>query len=307
MSTPPSPLNWIYLLYTIAAAALTAINVRETAKQEGKDKFFVLSRIGTMILTVGTFFDNFRSWLGSFPSAIYPAEVLAAPNVSEAQKVWADMDFQGAGFATTMFWFCDANHEVFAAIAIFTVVYFVVSTHYTPTSDEPLPPARRTRKTFIFTAILILIIMGVQTFGFIKGPVAGKSHGALDLEEPLEGIYRVTAIDHNSTSLLAVFAYSFGMIGFGLYQMVLAYRRDGCSPCKCSRSDVTQTTSNVESLLWLLIVFITLPMNALSGGATGFRSVIGNMGEQMLFGSVLWYDLRLAKRASESSGVYLEV
>ena len=60
MSASPSPLNWIYLAYTIAAAALTAINVRETVKQEGKDKFFVLSRIGTMILTVGTFFDNFR-------------------------------------------------------------------------------------------------------------------------------------------------------------------------------------------------------------------------------------------------------
>ena len=127
MSASPSPLNWIYLAYTIAAAALTAINVRETVKQEGKDKFFVLSRIGTMILTVGTFFDNFRSWLGSFPSAIYPAEVLAAPNASEAQKVWADMDFQGAGFATTMFWFCDANHEVFAAIAVFTLVYFIVA------------------------------------------------------------------------------------------------------------------------------------------------------------------------------------
>ena len=79
-----------------------------------------------MILTVGTFSTISARGL-SFPSAIYPAEVLAAPT-HPGTKVWADMDFQGAGFATTMFWFCDACHEVFAAIAIFTVIYFVVST-----------------------------------------------------------------------------------------------------------------------------------------------------------------------------------
>ena len=63
-----------------------------------------------------------------------------------------------------------------------------------------------------------------------RGGRHGPHHGALNLTSPLDGIYRVTSQDKSkiASGLAAVFAYSFGMIGYGLYQMVQACRRGGC-------------------------------------------------------------------------------
>ena len=55
----PSPLNWVYLVYAVFAAALTVLNVRDSLRiRERADVFFLLSRAGTLVLTVGTFFDD---------------------------------------------------------------------------------------------------------------------------------------------------------------------------------------------------------------------------------------------------------
>ena len=75
-----------------------------------------------------------------------------------------------------------------------------------------------------------------------------------------------------------------------------------------TRFDTENSLSTWQGVLWFFVVFLSLPMNAASGGATGPLSVLGNLGEQMLFGAVLWLDFKLARRASDGEeGVYLEV
>ena len=306
----PSPINWIYLLYTASAAALTVLNVRDSFNNRRADYFFLLSRAGTLVLTVGTFFDNLRSWLGSFPALIYPAAVVSAPNATAATAAWAEMNFGGAGFATSLYWFCSFNHIVFAAIAVYTVAYFFVAFNYTPTTGAPLPPPETTRRTFLVTTAVVVLLIAVQMYDFVS-VVTGPHHGALNLTSPLDGIYRVTSQDKSkiASGLAAVFAYSFGMIGYGLYQMVQACRRGGCMGLTSPQLHTAHSLPTWQSVLWFFIVFVSLPMNAASGGATGFLSALGNLGEQMLFGSVLWLDFKLSRRVDdgEQGGVYLEV
>jgi hypothetical protein len=311
-----SPLNWIYLPYAISAAALTVLNVRDSLNiRERADAFFLLSRVGTLVLTVGTFFDNLRSWLDSFPQLLYPPNIyMASNNVTLVNAAWAEMDFRGAGFANSMFWFCDFNHIVLATVAVYTVTYLFVAFNYTPTMEAPLPPAQATRRTFQATTAVVVLLAVVQCVGFVH-VVSGPHDGALKFDSvnetlPLHGIYRVTSVDKSSImdGLLGVFVYSFGMIGFGLYQMVQLCRSRGCMGLTSTRFDMENSLSTWQGVLWFFVVFVSLPMNALSGGATGFRSVIGNLGEQMLFGAVLWLDFKLARRASAGEkGVYLEV
>ena len=282
----PTPLNLIYALYTLSAAILTYVNVSVTVRR-GQHKMnntlLLLSRLGTLILTVGTFFDNLRTFLASFPSAMYPEAVTSAPNVTAANAAWKEISYSGANFQSGVFWFCAFNHIVLVAISCFTLTQFssVLKTNGSTTCSTIT-----TRQRFIVSIVLISAMVAFQLFAFISGPASGP----LELEELRDGILTVTAVKKAPVmGLLSVFTYTFGMLGVGL----VAAWKEGAG----RRS---------KNLLFTLATFLGLALNGASGGAHGFMSVLGNFGEQLLFASVLWFDFAHNIGEVGDNEVYLE-
>ena len=280
----PTPLNLIYALYTLSAAILTYVNVSVTVRR-GQHKMnntlLLLSRLGTLILTVGTFFDNLRTFLASFPSAMYPEAVTSAPNVTAANAAWKEINYSGANFQSGVFWFCEFNHMVLVAISCFTLTQFSLVL-----KNEGSPCCLKGRLRFPVSSVLIFALFAFQLFAFILGPASGP----LKLVEMRDGILTVTAAKKPPVmGLLSVFAYTFGMMGMGL---VAAVRESAGLRCK--------------NLGFTLAVFLGLVLNAASG-APGFMSVLGNFGEQLFFASVLWFDFSHNNGEVGDNEVYLEV
>ena len=275
----PDPLNWVYLFYTLSAAILTYLNVSVTVRRRQSNILLILSRVGTAILTIGTFFDNLRTFLASFPSAMYPEAVTSAPNVTAANAAWKEINYSGANFQSGVFWFCGFNHIVLVAISCFTCVQFI--------SVYKNMPCLGARIMFRVSSVMIFALFAFQVFAFISGPASGP----LELEEPRDGILTVTAANKAPVmGLLSVFAYTFGMMGVGIAAII----REGAE-LRC------------KNILFTVAVFLGLVLNGASGGAHGPMSVLGNFGEQLLFASVLWFDFSHNNGEVGDNEVYLEV
>jgi hypothetical protein len=281
----PSPINYVYILYTLSAACLTYLNVSVTIrrKQYKNNLLLLLSRIGTGILTVGTMFDNLRTFLVSFPSAMYPKAVVRAANLTAANLEWDDLNHSGADFQVGVFWFCEASHIFLAAISCFTIAQFAV---VLKTNDAP-KSEKFVQKIFYASSVIVLVLFSFQLFAFITGPASS----GLTLEELRDGILTVTASKKAPMmGLLAVFAYSFGMMALG-----------------CVASCKESADRRCKNIAFTFAVFLGLVLNGASGGAHGFLSVVGNFGEQLMFASVLAFDFSHNNDDSDDSGVYLEV
>jgi hypothetical protein len=280
----PDPLNWVYLFYTLSAAILTYLNVSVTVRRRQSNILLILSRVGTAILTIGTFFDNLRTFLASFPSAMYPEAVTSAPNVTAANAAWKEINYSGANFQSGVFWFCGFNHIVLVAISCFTCVQFISVYKNMPClgGDRGL-----LRKMFVVSSVLVFALFAFQVFAFISGPASGP----LKLEEPRDGILTVTAANEApAMGLLSVFMYTFGMFFVGL----AAICREGAG-LRC------------KNILFTVAVFLGLFFNAAFGATPGFPSVLGNFGEQLLFAVVLWFDFSHNNGEVGDNEVYLEV
>jgi hypothetical protein len=275
----PDPLNWVYLFYTLSAAILTYLNVSVTVRRRQSNILLILSRVGTAILTIGTFFDNLRTFLASFPSAMYPEAVTSAPNVTAANAAWKEINYSGANFQSGVFWFCGFNHIVLVAISCFTCVQFI--------SVYKNMPCLGARIMFRVSSVMIFALFAFQVFAFISGPASGP----LKLEEPRDGILTVTAANKAlGLGLISVFAYTFGMFFVG----IAAICREGAG-LRC------------KNILFTVAVFLGLVLNGASGGAHGPMSVVGNFGEQLLFAVVLWFDFSHNNGEVGDNEVYLEV
>lgn len=294
MVQPASPLNWIYLGYTVVALFLSYKNVAATLRvpRRHRDMFFLASRTGTFLMTGFTTLDNLRIWLGGFTSLLYPQYILTADNATGATLLWEDMDFQGAGFATSTFWVCNFAHIVGAVFGLYTLVYVFLQLHYEPTENEPLIPPDASRKVFICASVVLFSFAILQFYGLVAGPILGPHGGALKLEDKLQGAYIVTTVDKSPIfdGLIAVILYSFSTLFLGIYMYVRRARQEGCSTC---------SKTSLQNLLWLFMVTVAVMLISGTGNAKhGVLTVLPNLSEQMFFALLLWLDITLAERSN---------
>jgi hypothetical protein len=282
----PSPLNYIYLLYTLVAAFLTYKNIRATQQRHNNDTttFLYLGRLGTLILTSATFIDNLRTFLASFPFVLYPKGVASAANATAATNAWMELHYDGAAASVGMFWLCESSHVFLSSLSLFTIFQLYTVLSGRNTNDAAV------RKVFLGATVVVAVLFVVSLVGFVVGPCEGP----LMFEEPRTKVYTLTSVQKSPVldGLLGVFVYSFGMIGLSIYAMC-------CHGL--SRRNISFAVGTI----------LSLALNGASGGATGVRSVLGNFGEQLLFGSVLYYDFSLnGSSAQEGDGdetTYLQV
>ena len=270
----PSPLNYVYIVYALIAAFLTYKNLRVTLSScitADTSTFLYLGRLGTLILTSATFVDNLRTFLASFPFAIYPNGVASASNATAATEAWETLHYKGAATSVWMYWFCEGSHVFLSSLSLYTIFQFYTVLSNRNTNDAAA--AVRNKVTFLCATVVVAIVFIVSFVGFIIGPCEGP----LMFEEPRTNVLLMTSVKKSPVldGLFGVFVYSFGMIGLSIYAM--------CCKGGLSRRNISFAVGTVMSLA----------LNGASGGATGVRSVFGNFGEQLLFGSVLYYDLSL--------------
>ena len=147
---------------------------------DGRQRLLLrLSRVGILILTVGTTLDNFRHFCGSFSSL----PVFNAANV-------------------IVTWICYIAHEILAALSFFTPFQFLVSHK----SSEEIP-----RKFMLITSGIVTIfsLMGIISFSLKEAPtelqVVSKCTGIGDLKI-------LEFKGSNPLGLINVFAWSFLLI-----------------------------------------------------------------------------------------------
>ena len=273
--TPPSPLNYVYIVYALIAAFLTYKNIHVTLSfPADTSTFLYLGRLGTLILTSATFVDNLRIFLASFPFAIYPNGVASASNATAATDAWETMHYEGAASSVWMYWFCEGSHVFLSSLSLFTIFQFytVLSRNINDAPGAAAAAAVR-NKVFLCATVVVAFVFIVSFVGFIVGPCEGP----LMFEEPRTKVYILTSVKKSPVlnGLFGVFVYSFGMIGLSIYTM-------------CCKGGLSQ-----RNISFAVGTVMSLALNGASGGATGVRSVFGNFGEQLLFGSVLYYDISL--------------
>lgn len=174
----------MFFLYMCSAIALTAIVSRRLRRTPCSRKAVIGCRVGILILTVGTAFDNGRTFFGRFPEKFPVAN--------------------GANEAVT--WFCVFTHEVLTALSFWTPLQLW--------SKAGLGEAGLKRVKIAAHAFpIVLFIVGLV--GFI-----GKSATApLVPSESCASIGALAVLKtqkDSSTGLISVFAYSFGMIAAGV-------------------------------------------------------------------------------------------
>ena len=175
--------------------ALSAITVRRLKNFEvllREDRHLLACRVGILFLTVGTLFDNMRTFVGTFEG------------------------FDHFNFANEVVsWFCIANHQVLAAFTICTPLYFM----------SRVVTGEKTKMCLSLTAYIVAVLLfvwsGIKFFSLMPNPLKEKV-ACEAIDSP---IVTLTATKKMSNSLICVFAYQFAMIGAGI---VMLYKR-GCS------------------------------------------------------------------------------
>ena len=274
-STPPAtfyPIHLFYLAYLLCAGSLAWFVVHVTYRSRTQfvldttwhahGWLLLLSRAGTLILTAGTFLDNLRTFLAAFPQTQWPASVLANyGNATRAQLAWAADDYAGAGFQVGMFEACDFLHIVLTSVSLFTVGQFALTLPnaqgYTPAlvrGDRHdvylLTGGRWARRVQVISLAAVAAVTIASAVGYALGPVQG--HPQLDAK------LGVLVLGGSKPSpvlmgLLAVFAYSFGMIAVGI-----------AAVCK-------EGWSMHGNGYFLAAQIAALALQGASGGATGWR------------------------------------
>ncbi len=275
-----SGLNYLYLGYTLWALALTAILVRRSIRDHQARPlglFLFLSRLGTLTLTVGTFVDNLRTFLTSYPEVAWPEEVQSAGgNLTVANAAWAAIDYGGATLQVACFNIGNWTHILFASLAIFNIGQL-----YTVSQGPGRKlPEMASRRVLLVTALAVVAVSTVQVLALVLGPLTGP----YKLKQAI-GLYRVTAAVHPPAwtgfgfpgGLLAVVGYTLAMIVLGVYMSCKA-----SSPAKRKRH-----------IAFTCITAVAMVMNAVSADQERVLSVIGNLGEQMQFSALMWQDFWL--------------
>ena len=185
----------LFLLYSASAMALSAITVRRLKNFEvllREDRHLLACRVGILFLTVGTLFDNMRTFVGTFEG--FDHFNLANEVVS---------------------WFCIANHQVLAAFTIYTPLYFV---YRVVTGDKT---KMCVSLTALFLAVFLFVWSALKFFALMPNPLKEKV-ACEAIDSP---IVTLTATKKMSNSLVCVFAYQFAMIGSGVVMLC----KRGCS------------------------------------------------------------------------------
>ena len=185
---------FIYACVAGALAAFTGKKMLEAWRLPNvvQDPMHIACRIGILLLTVGTLFDNSRTMFGTFD--FIPVNNFL--NVAAA-------------------WFCIANHQVIAAFTVFTPAYFVYS------------ETKSVRIKYWIRNITAVCVGGL----FVNSSLAFMSqqpNPLLIISECTEinaPYSTLTPTKKVPGSLICVFAYQFAMIGCGVYLVV---KRQGC-------------------------------------------------------------------------------
>ena len=190
----------MYLLYAICALALTLVTAVRLARTPAPrccppardGRMLVACRVGILVLTFGTTCDNARTFFGRFPS-----------------KYAVDSDANQA-----VSWFCVFTHECLAAAAFFVPLQLI---------STAVTGGERTKRRLAMGACfgaLVLFVVGLIGFlsktltaALVVGDVC-ETIGALE-------ILKTPASAASPVGLVAVFAYSFGMLVAGV---VLCHR-----------------------------------------------------------------------------------
>jgi hypothetical protein len=231
-------INFIfYLAYALVAAYLSLKTIAVSFKSNNITRLLCLSRIGTLILTFGTFLDNLRTSLASFP--VYPIE--NAPNATAATNAWKKMNYQGATLEVTLFWICDFFHIVLTSFSLFTVIQLCIIVGR---------KRQHSHRAFIGGMFFITALSVVSFAGFIVGPCSNG--GILIFEEPLKHVYHITSKVKSPLmdGLLSVVVYVFGMLFVAMYALCVEHSKH-----------------RPRNICFLVALLVSLGCNGAAGGA----------------------------------------
>lgn len=188
----------IFFLYGLCALVLTGIVIRrmlERMKVEGDstiaDKLLQVSRVGILVLTIGTMLDNFRTFAGSFP------------NLNPEND-----------FDIGVSWICTVTHEMLASVSIVIPLQFV----YTKLETQ----LYKDRAPYVAVVLVgILFVIGLVGFVIVLPNPLIVNVGCSKIDQT---IYTLLPKSNSPTGLVSVIAYTFGMIFAGIFLVC----REGC-------------------------------------------------------------------------------
>lgn len=174
----------MYFLYTCSAIVLTAITAHRLRRTPCAQRKLVGLRVGILILTVGTAFDNGRTFFGRFPGA-FPVK-------------------NGANEAVS--WLCVFTHEVLTAASFWVPLQLW---------SKAGVGARGQRRLAIAAHAVVPVLFIVGLVGFIWKSVAAPLVPG-DACASVGSLAILKTQKDSPTGLVAVFVYSFGMIFAGV-------------------------------------------------------------------------------------------